>query len=232
MTDEMKLENKVLVVGTVVAGSENVWAVEPTVDGYVNELKIHVPDGTAIKAGERWKFEAEMATIAGVLHGEKTPITILQASKARKAKRTEPDINRGRLSGLMHNDFQIQDSDPDKRTMGWGLINPTGIRELITLDGVSFSPVYRFIAWTGHALKLAYGVERGPSKQPPADKGAEVTMEGHLRIREYPRQGKVFKMLELVADPPYCSVLKAGVREDFFEDFGDAPKDKKEAAGI
>jgi len=211
--EDMKTFNKFLLVGDTTLGPDNRARVECTEVGpnrvYTENLVIVAPDTIELKAG-RAKIEGQLET---VFLEDGSPRTIMACTAFKKVKKATAGMNIGRLKGVMHQSFDLLDSNPNKRTMGWGLI----------LIGTE---IFRFVAFSGLAHRLA----NGNTKYPPAKKGASIQVQGRMRIREYASAGEVLKMVEIVSDPDWTMVTKAAEMVDVFADDPDAQADDDDAA--
>jgi len=138
------------------------------------------------------------------------------AEKVSKVKKSEEGMNVARVCGKMNMSFDLLDTNPDKRTMGWGQV-------------IVGEHVPRFVAFSGLAHRLA----NGNTKEPAAKKGAEIQVQGRLRLREYAFNGKIRKQVEIVADADWTKVTKAAVMVDVFaEAMANTPDiEDKAAAG-
>jgi single-stranded DNA-binding protein len=206
--------NKFMLIGEVGVGPEDRATVECSEVGpnrvYTEHLTCTLPPKFDLKPG-RHKIEGTLTT---VYLEDGTPRTIIAADKLSKVKKAEKGMNVGRIVGTMYQSFDLLDSNPGRRTMGWGLVQ---IGE----------ELFRFVAFSGLAHRLA----NGNSKMPAAKKGAEVQVQGRLRIREYESNGEIRKMVEIVADPDWTLVKKAAEMVDIFADdmAGEGTDDKAEA---
>jgi hypothetical protein len=203
--DMQKTFNKFLLVGDVTLGPDNRAKVECSEIGpnrvYTENLVIVGDDTTEIKAG-RGKIEGRLQT---AFTKDGRPRTIMACTRFKKIKKDTLSVNVQRLIGTMHQSFDLLDSNPGKRTMGWGLVRIE-------------DEIFRFVAFSG----LAHRLDKGNSKMPPAKKGAEIQVQGRLRIREYENNGEIQKMTEVVCDPDWTLVTKPAEIVDVFADDADA----------
>jgi hypothetical protein len=129
---------------------------------------------------------------------------------------TEIKAGRGKIEGRLQTAF-TKDGRPrtimactrfkkvKKDTLSWGLVRIE-------------DEIFRFVAFSG----LAHRLDKGNSKMPPAKKGAEIQVQGRLRIREYENNGEIQKMTEVVCDPDWTLVTKPAEIVDVFADDADA----------
>lgn len=209
----MKTFNRIMLTGDLAIGVDLTGLIETSEQGmnrvYTEELKVYLPEGSEASKPGRYALKGRLDALT--LEDDGGIKTIIAIEEMKKAKKATPDMNVGRLCGTMYNSFDLLDSNPDRKTMGWGLVQVG-------------DQLYRFVAFSGLAHRLA----NGNSRHPAAKKGAEIQVQGRLRIREYGAEGNIRKMVEIVADPDWTKVTKEAEIIDVFAD--EMPDDDDAAA--
>ncbi len=212
------MQNVFRLVGKLLSLNEaNEGVVEITLTTVAEQVTVHF-DGKKAEPGNRVQISGKFQ---GFIDNLERPSTQLLALSVTKAKRGAEDFNRGRVDGIIWNrGFDYRDMNSDKQAFGWAMVDCGKDRIRIQ----AFNPL---------AYRLMYGDPNARPAMPPATANAEVVIEGRIRTREFPRNdGSTGFGPEIIAEPVYSMVKKAGTIIDHFGEEGNLEAEAKKAAAI
>ena len=212
------MQNVFRFVGTLLSLNENgEGIIEITLGTVAEQVTVHF-NGKKAEPGSRMQISGKFQSAADP---SGRPATQLLALSVAKAKKGAMDFNRGRVDGIVWDrGCDYRDMDSTKQPFGWTMVDCGDDRIRIQ----AFNPL---------AYRLMYGDPNAKPAMPSASANSEVVMEGRIRTREFPRNdGSTGFGPEIIAEPVYSKVKKAGVVVDHFGDEGNLEAEAKKAAAI